>query len=139
MTPKDINEMCVNELNEELKSAKLENNNPKIQRIYRRLKKEKQSIEKCLNTWPKSNNFRIAMNILVAEGKCEPVIMDNRIVHEIDMAEVLLKLFDMVHETANFKAQTLSQILNTYEPLLLGETEYQESELDYAEYRDRDY
>ena len=138
MKIKDINDMSISELKAELMVARKQDDYPKVRRIKRRIKNENQKIEECLNTWPKSKNFKIAMNLVVAEGKAEPVIMDNRIVHEVDMAHVLLKLFDMVYETANFKAQTLSNILNEYEPLLLHEAK-EESELDYAEYRDRDY
>lgn len=135
MKTKDINDMTLPELRIELINAKKEGNEARIKRVRRRIEHENQDIERCLNTWPKAKNFKIAMNLVVAEGKAVSVIMDNRIVHEIDMAEVIIKLFDMAHESANFKARTLSEILKEYGPLLLNETQ-EESELDYAEYRD---
>ena len=134
MKTKDINDMSLSELEKELMIVNVVGDNAKAQRIRRKIRTARQDVAQCLEQWPKAKNFRIAMKLLITEGKFEPVIKNSRMTYEVDMAQVILKLYDMTCETVNNKAHTLPQIINEYESLLLQD--YQERELEYVEYRD---
>ncbi len=95
MEGKKLQFMCLTELRRELMVAKAQHDVKKVRKINDLIARNEKDINKKLNEWPKSKMFKFAANILVSEGKGRFVVNGGHVIQEVDMAEVLLKLFDI--------------------------------------------
>lgn len=96
MRGKSINHMCLAELRRELMKANEQHNVYEIRRIKESIEHFEKDIEHALETWTKSPMFKLAMDVLINEGKGKIVVREGKRVREIDVVEVLLKLSDIV-------------------------------------------